>query len=71
MLELLWFTWKDLGGSCEMKNLRRLICKVTPQTLWNLQKLAKMMRYGDNLGKVVDKLVREKMISLKDWGDLR
>lgn len=54
-----------------MKNLRRLACKVTPQTLWNLQKLAKMMRYGDNLGKVVDKLVREKMISLKDWGDLR
>ena len=54
-----------------MKNLRRLVCKVTPQTLWNLQKLAKMMKYGDNLGKVVDKLVREKMISLKDWGDLR
>lgn len=50
-----------------MKNLRRLVCKVTPQTLWNLQKLVKMMKCGDNLGKVVDKLVREKMISLKDW----
>lgn len=54
-------------GDYEMKNLRRLVCKVTPQTLWNLHKLAKMMKCGDNLGKVVDKLVREKMISLKDW----
>lgn len=54
-----------------MKSLRRLVCKVTPQTLWNLQKLAKMMKCGDNLGKVVDKLVREKMISLKDWEHLK
>lgn len=54
-----------------MKGLRRLACRVTPQTLWNLQKLAKMMKCGDNLGKVVDKLVREKMISLKDWEHLK
>lgn len=49
-----------------MKSLRRLVCKVTPQTLWNLNKLAKMANYGDNLGKVVDKLVREKMLSLRE-----
>lgn len=54
-----------------MKNLRRLVCKVTPQTLWNLHKLAKMMKCGDNLGKVVDKLVREKMVSLRDWEHLK
>lgn len=50
-----------------MKSLRRMVCKVTPQTLWNLHKLAKMMKYGDDIGKVVDKLVREKMIFLRDW----
>ena len=54
-----------------MKNLRRLVCKVTPQTLGNLQKPAKMVKCGDNLGKVVDKLVREKMSSLKDWEHLK
>ena len=29
-----------------MKSLRRMACRVTPQTLWNLHKLAKMMKYG-------------------------
>lgn len=52
-----------------MKNLRRLVCKVTPQTLWNLYKLARMCGYGDNIGKVIDKLVREKMIALREWED--
>lgn len=42
----------------------RIICRVTPQTLWNLRKMAKSMGYGDNIGKVIDKLTREKMISL-------
>lgn len=48
-----------------MGTLRRLSCKVTPQTLWNLQKLARIQKYGDNLGKVIDKLVREKMLSMR------
>lgn len=52
-----------------MKNLRKLICKVHPQTLWNLYKLAKMCKFGDNLGKVIDKLVREKMLELRAWED--
>lgn len=47
------------------KKLVRPICKVTPMTLWNLRKLAKMAGYGDNIGKVIDQLVKEKMVSLK------
>lgn len=50
-----------------MKELRKLFCKVTPQTLWNLHKLAKMSKCGDNVGKVIDKLVREKMLELREW----
>lgn len=47
------------------KKLVRLICKVTPMTLWNLRKLAKISGYGDNIGRVIDQLVKEKMVSLK------
>ena len=47
------------------KNLRRLSIHVSAQTAWNLEKLARMSGYGDNVGKVVDKLVRQKMIELK------
>ena len=45
------------------KNMRRVSLRVTAQTLYNLERLRKM---GDlkSLGRVVDKLVREKMISL-------
>lgn len=48
------------------KNLRRLSLLVSARTAWNLHKLARMCGYGDNVGKVVDNLVREKMISLKE-----
>lgn len=50
--------------SSAKKKLVRMGCRVTPQTLWNLRKLSKMMGYGDNIGKVVDKLTREKMMNL-------
>lgn len=50
------------------RNLRRLNCKVTAQTLWNLHKLAKMAKCGDDIGKVIDKIVKEKMLSLRDFG---
>ena len=53
------------------KNLRRLSILVSAQTAWNLHKLARMCGYGDNVGKVVDKLVREKMICLKEQGNER
>lgn len=45
------------------KNMRRVSILVTAQTLGNLEKLAAICGYRE-LGRVVDKLVREKMISL-------
>lgn len=45
------------------KNLRRLRCLVTAQTMGSLERLARMD--GDwDVGRVIDKLVREKMLSL-------
>ena len=45
------------------KNLRRLRCLVTAQTLCNLERLAQADGCGD-VGRMVDKLTREKMLSL-------
>ena len=45
------------------KNLRRLSVLVTAQTLHNLERLA-AMDGSRNLGRVVDKLTREKMLAL-------
>lgn len=46
-------------------NTRKLCVKVTPQTAFNLERIAAM--YGlKTTGRVVDKLVREKMLSLKE-----
>lgn len=45
------------------KNMRRLSLRVTAQTLYNLERLRQMGELK-SLGRVVDKLVREKMISL-------
>ena len=47
------------------KNLRRLSVLVTAQTLKNLQRLANMSGYNE-LGLVIDKLTREKMLSLRN-----
>ena len=46
------------------KNFRRLSVLVTSQTAYNLQRLAQMAGYRET-GRVVDKLVREKMMNLK------
>ena len=46
------------------KNLRRLSVLVTAQTMYNLQCLADMTG-SRNVGRVVDKLTREKMLELK------
>lgn len=48
------------------KNLRRISVRVTAQTAYNLGKLATMCGHRD-LGRVIDKLTREKMISLGEW----
>ena len=47
------------------KNLRRVSVLVTAQTLKNLQRLANISGYNE-LGLVVDKLTREKMLSLRN-----
>lgn len=46
------------------KNLRRVSVLVTEQTLKNLQRLANMSGYNE-LGLVIDKLTREKMLLLR------
>lgn len=46
------------------KNLRRLSTLVTAQTMGNLEKLAAMEGCG-NIGRVIDKLVRDRMLSLR------
>lgn len=46
------------------KNLRRISMLVTAQTAANLEKLARMDGQP-SIGRVMDKLVREKMISLR------
>ena len=48
------------------KNLRRISVRGTAQTAYNLGKLAAMCGHQD-LGRVIDKLTREKMISLGEW----
>ena len=45
-------------------NLRRLSLVVTAQTAWHLEQLARVCGYRET-GHVVDKLVREKMLSLR------
>ena len=45
------------------KNLRRLSILVTSQTAYNLEKLARME--NTSLGRVVDKLTRDRMMYLK------
>ena len=51
------------------KNLRRLSVLVTAQTLYNLQRLADMTG-SRNVGRVVDKLTRDKMVSMWWKGEL-
>ena len=46
--------------------IRRISVRVTAQTAYNLGKLAAMCGHRD-LGRVIDKLTREKMISLGEW----
>lgn len=54
-----------------MREKRSIRIKVTPQTLYNLSRLAKMAGDGENLGRVVDKLVRDRMIAMKGDRDDR
>lgn len=47
------------------KNMRRLSVLVTAQTAKNLERLAAMCGYRE-IGRVIDKMVREKMIMLRE-----
>lgn len=57
------------GGLMNMrkKNMRRISILVTAQTAYNLEHLAAMCGYRE-IGRVVDKLTREKMLSLRGGG---
>lgn len=46
------------------RNLRKLTIKVTPQTAYNLHRLADMGNIP--VGRVVDKLVRDRMVAMKE-----
>lgn len=46
-------------------NLRRVSMLVTCQTAGNLEKLAKMAGYGNQIGRVVDKLTRDRILELR------
>lgn len=48
------------------KNLRRVSVIITSQTKHNLEHLAAGCGYSE-IGRVIDKLTREKMLSLKNW----
>lgn len=50
------------------KNKRRVVLLVTPQTAYNLQRLADMDKTSP--GRVVDKLVRDRMIELRRQSDV-
>ena len=45
---------------------RKVTVRVTPQTAYNLESLATMSGLKTP-GRVVDKLVREKMLALRGW----
>ena len=48
----------------DKKNLRKIHCTVTSQTLYNLQHMAAAMGVN-NIGMIIDKLTREKMLSMR------
>ena len=58
------FTKKEMMKA-EKKNLRRISIVGTAQTKGNLERLAAVCGYRE-IGRVIDKLVREKMIALHD-----
>lgn len=49
----------------DKKNLRRISILVTAQTKYHLERLAAICGYHE-VGHVVDKLVREKMLSMRN-----
>ena len=52
------------AAALNRRNLRKLTIKVTPQTAYNLHRLADIGNIP--VGRVVDKLVRDRMIELRE-----
>lgn len=48
------------------KNKRRVSVLISAQTLWHLESLAFSCGYGKDIGKVIDKLTREKVLQIAD-----
>ncbi len=49
----------------ENKNLRKLKCTVTAQTLYHLEHMAAVSGYKD-VGRVIDKIVRERQLAFSE-----
>ena len=50
----------------EKKNCRKLTAVVTAQTKFNLYRLAEAAGYGTDIGRVIDKLTRDRMLMIHD-----
>ena len=51
------------------QRLKKMVITVTPQTAYYLRDMAAMCHYK-SVGRVVDKLVREKRISMNAWKEV-
>lgn len=51
------------------QRMKKMVITVTPQTAYHLREMAGMCHYK-SVGRVVDKLVREKRISMNDWKEM-
>lgn len=65
MLGMFGICKKGKGSIMPKKNLRSCRMLLTAQTVYNLFRLAAMAGYGQHIGRVVDKLVRDKMLELR------
>lgn len=52
------------------QRMKKMVITVTPQTAYHLRDMAAMCKYK-SVGRVVDKLVREKRVSMREWGNKR
>lgn len=50
------------------KHKRRISAPVNPQTAYNLERLAAMDGHPGQIGRTIDKLVRDKMLELRQNG---
>lgn len=56
----------DRRGKGKSRNVRRLSILITPQTLHHLEELSCMIGCPGQIGRVIDKLVREKALAMRD-----